>query len=95
MTPTPMRAEIIGSNRASDEGMVTSGELVRYDAACRALAEAKSIDEVKEIRNQASLLPPTRAKPRTGALKPMPWKSACAQRGGSINSDRRKRKRGD
>lgn len=28
-------------------------ELVRYDAACRALAAAVAVDEVKEIRNQA------------------------------------------
>lgn len=28
-------------------------ELVRYDAACRAVAEAKTIDEVKEIQNRA------------------------------------------
>lgn len=28
-------------------------ELVRYDAACRAVAEAKSIDEIKEISNRA------------------------------------------
>ena len=27
-------------------------ELVRYDAMCRAIAEAHAIDEVKEIRNR-------------------------------------------
>jgi phage N-6-adenine-methyltransferase len=30
--------------------------LVRYDAACRALAAAKSIDEVKEIHNQSEAM---------------------------------------
>lgn len=32
------------------------GGLARYDAACRAVAEAKSVDEVKEFRNEAEAM---------------------------------------
>jgi hypothetical protein len=30
--------------------------LIRYDAACRALAEAKAVEEVKDVRDQGTAM---------------------------------------
>jgi phage N-6-adenine-methyltransferase len=53
---------IIDQIRAQQNGHVPSvvasysGGLARYDAACRAVAEAKSVDEVKSVRDQAEAM---------------------------------------
>lgn len=35
---------------------VSESRLIRYDAACRALAEAKAVDEVQELRSKADAM---------------------------------------
>ena len=49
---------------------VQAMELIKYDVACRALAEAKQVDEVLQIRNVAA------AMKEYGAARerPGPWK---------------------
>ena len=42
-----------------------STELTKYDAACRAIAEAATVDEVKYFNDQANAMRPMLAKPGT------------------------------
>lgn len=54
--------------------------LVRYDAACRALAEAKAVDEVRDIRNQAEAMRLYGRQAKNRQLEADAWQLKIGQR---------------
>ena len=51
--------------------------LAKYDAACRAIAEAATVDEVKYFNDQATAMQPMLAKPGTESLRLSAPRSGC------------------
>jgi hypothetical protein len=63
----------------------TTGALILYDEACRRLAEAVRVDEVKHIHDSALPWRPMRGRQRTVRPKPTPSSFECGPHGGSMN----------
>ena len=65
------------------------GELTKYDAACRAIAEAKTADEVLHIRDQATAMRAARGVAKNRQLEMTRLKFACEP---SAGWERRRRR---
>jgi hypothetical protein len=78
--------------QAAGEGAVSTGErtqLVRYDAMCRAIAEAHAVDEVKDIGDKARAIEAMRARRRTPRLNAKPARSGYGPSASAGNSSSR------